>query len=219
MGFAGGIPAREAPLGRKAGNMANYAIRRAKVEDARALLDIYAPYVTDTPVTFETEVPSLTEFSGRIRSVSGDYPYLVCERDGTPIGYAYAHRYKERAAYQWDAELSVYLSGESHGKGLGKSFYTALIEILRLQNIKNVYGCVLCPNESSERLHESFGFMRVGVFRSTGYKCGAWRDVVWFEKQIAPYELEPEPFRSIQTVDEEAIKRILHRAEETLNNK
>ena len=199
--------------------MAEYAIRRAKAEDAQALLTIYAPYVTDTPVTFEYEVPSLSEFTGRIRSVSADYPYLVCERDGIPIGYAYAHRYKERAAYQWDAELSVYLDGKNRGRGLGKAFYAALIEILRLQNIKNVYGCVLCPNESSERLHESFGFARVGVFHSTGYKCGAWRDVVWFEKQIAPYEPEPEPFRSIQTVDQNAIERVLRRAEETLSKK
>jgi phosphinothricin acetyltransferase len=219
MGFKKRQSTLEAPFGRKAGNMANYTIRHAKTEDAQALLTIYAPYVTDTPVTFEYEVPSLGEFTGRIQSVSADYPYLVCERDGTPIGYAYAHRYKERAAYQWDAELSVYLSGESRGRGLGKAFYAALIEILRLQNIKNVYGCVLCPNESSERLHESFGFARVGVFHSTGYKCGAWRDVVWFEKQIAPYEPEPEPFRSIQTVDGEAIERILRGAEETLNKK
>lgn len=209
----------EVPFVRKAENMANYTIRRAKSEDAQALLTIYAPYVTDTPVTFEYEVPSLGEFTGRIQSVSAEYPYLVCERDGTANGYAYAHRYKERAAYQWDAELSVYLDGRSRGQGLGKAFYTALIEILRLQNIKNVYGCVLCPNESSERLHESFGFQRVGVFHSTGYKCGAWRDVVWFEKQIAPYESEPEPFRSIQTVDGEAIERVLCRAEEALNKK
>lgn len=197
--------------------MANYTIRRAKTENALTLLAIYAPYVTGTPVTFEYEVPSLSEFTGRILSVSAEYPYLVCERDGTAIGYAYAHRYKERAAYQWDAELSVYLDGRSRGQGLGKAFYAALIEILRLQNVKNVYGCVLCPNESSERLHESFGFQRVGVFHSTGYKYGAWRDVVWFEKQIAPYENEPEPFRSIQTVDGEAIERVLRRAEEALN--
>ena len=105
--------------------MANYTIRRAKMEDAQALLAIYAPYVTDTPVTFEYEVPSLGEFTGRIQSVSADYPYLVCERDGTAIGYAYAHRYKERAAYQWDAELSVYLSGESRGQGLGPHGWAA----------------------------------------------------------------------------------------------
>ncbi|HWP21522.1 MAG TPA: GNAT family N-acetyltransferase [Candidatus Cryosericum sp.] len=199
--------------------MTNCSIRRAREADAQALLDIYAPYVTDTPVTFEYEVPSLVEFASRIRNVSAEYPYLVCEIGGTIVGYAYAHRYKERAAYQWDAELSVYLDGANRGRGLGKVFYTALIEILALQNGKNVYGCVLCPNEGSERLHESLGFSRVGVFRSTGYKCGAWRDVVWFEKQIAPYELEPEPFCSIQALDGEAIDRVLRRAEEALNTK
>ena len=207
------------PGGGKAENLTNCSIRRAREADAQALLDIYAPYVTDTPVTFEYEVPSLAEFTGRIRSVSAEYPYLVCEIGGTIVGYAYAHRYKERAAYQWDAELSVYLDGANRGQGLGKAFYTALIEILALQNVKNVYGCVLCPNEGSERLHDSFGFSRVGVFHSTGYKCGAWRDVVWFEKQIAPYEPEPEPFRSIQTLDGEAIERVLRRAEESLKKK
>ncbi|MEN6596122.1 MAG: N-acetyltransferase family protein [Clostridiaceae bacterium] len=199
--------------------MTEYSIRRARESDAEELLAIYAPYVTDTPVTFEYEVPSLAEFTGRIRSVSADYPYLVCERGGKIAGYAYAHRYKERAAYQWDAELSVYLEGGSRGRGLGKSFYTALMELLPLQNVKNVYGCVLCPNESSERLHDSLGFSRVGVFRSTGYKCGAWRDVVWFEKQIAPYDSEPEPFRSIQTVDRDAIERVLRRASDALNER
>ncbi len=199
--------------------MTKYSIRRAREADAQALLDIYAPYVTDTPVTFETEVPSLAEFTGRIRSVSAEYPYLVCEIGGTIVGYAYAHRYKERAAYQWDAELSVYLDGASRGRGLGKAFYTALIEILVLQNVKTVYGCVLCPNESSERLHDSLGFSRVGVFRSTGYKCGAWRDVVWFEKQIAPYVPEPESFRSIQMLESEAIERVLRRTEESLKKK
>lgn len=199
--------------------MTNCSIRRAREADAQALLNIYAPYVTDTPVTFEYEVPSLSEFTGRIMSVSADYPYLVCERDGAVIGYAYAHRYKERAAYQWDAELSVYLDGANRGRGLGKAFYTALIEILRLQNIKNVYGCVLCPNENSERLHESLGFARVGVFRSTGYKCGAWRDVVWFEKQIAAYDTEPEPFRSIRTLDQNTVERVLRGAEDMLNER
>ncbi|MEN6340914.1 MAG: N-acetyltransferase family protein [Clostridiaceae bacterium] len=199
--------------------MTEYSIRRARESDAEELLAIYAPYVTDTPVTFEYEVPSLAEFTGRIRSVSADYPYLVCERGGNIAGYAYAHRYKERAAYQWDAELSVYLDGGSRGRGLGKAFYTALMELLPLQNVKNVYGCVLCPNESSERLHDSLGFSRVGVFRSTGYKCGAWRDVVWFEKQIAPYDSEPEPFRSIQTVDRDAIERVLSSASDALNER
>ena len=111
--------------------MEGYGIRLARLEDARALLSIYAPYVTGTSVTFEYEAPSLEEFTGRVKSILADYPYLVCERGGEIVGYAYAHRYKERAAYQWDAELSVYLNEMHHGRGVGRALYGALIEMTR----------------------------------------------------------------------------------------
>ena len=140
-------------------------------------------------------------------------PYLVCEIDGKIVGYAYAHRQAERAAYQWNAELSVYLDRSCTSRGLGRRLYGALMDILRLQGIRTVYGCVTVPNEKSEGLHRALGFRRLGTYRSTGYKCGAWRDVAWFEKPIAPYDQNPEPIRPVEDIPAEALAAILKRYE------
>lgn len=166
-------------------------IRTATEADASELLRIYAPYVEGTPVTFECEVPTLEEFTGRLRDILSGYPYLAAEVDGRIVGYAYAHQHQERAAYQWNAELSVYLDGDFIGGGLGSALYGHLMDILRVQNIRNVYGCVTLPNPASERLHTKFGFRTVGVFERTGYKLGRWHDVIWYEKAIGDTELEP----------------------------
>ena len=190
----------------------NVSIRSAREADAPAILAIYGPYVRDTAVSFECRTPSLPEFAGRIRDISADYPYLVCLRGEEIAGYAYAHRQMEREAYQWNAELSVYLAQGCFRRGIGRALCGALLEILRLQNVRNVYGGVTVPNENSERLHEALGFRRLGTYRATGYKCGAWHDVAWFEKQIAPYTPDPEPFRSIRDVPAEAMAEILDRA-------
>ena len=197
--------------------MEGYGIRLARAEDARALLSIYAPYVTGTSVTFEYEAPSLEEFAGRVTSILADYPYLVCEHGGEIVGYAYAHRYKERAAYQWDAELSIYLSQAQQGRGVGRALYGALIELLRMQNVKNVYGGLLHPNVKSERMHEALGFTRVGFFPQTGYKNGAWRDVVWYGMQISACQGAPEPLRSIRSLDAAAVSEVLARYAARLN--
>lgn len=162
--------------------MINSGIRLAVESDADALLAVYAPYVEKTAVTFEYEVPSPGEFARRIRDVTSFYPWLICEKDGKTAGYAYAHRHKERAAYQWGCELSVYLAQGFMGQGLGAALYQTLIRILQLQNIYNLYACVTLPNKRSERLHEALGFSPAGIWRHTGYKLGAWHDVVWYER-------------------------------------
>ena len=160
-------------------------IRVATPDDAREVLAIYAQSI-DTPVSFEYELPAPEEFVRRIRSTLERYPYLVCCDDaGTVRGYAYAGRFGERPAYQWGAELSIYLDEAVTARGYGSRLYSALIALLRLQGIRAVYGCVTIPNPGSERLHEKLGFRRCGLFRSAGFKCGAWHDVVWFEKEIA----------------------------------
>lgn len=182
--------------------------RFAKPEDATALLNIYAQYI-DTSITFEYDLPTEAIFSGRIAHISQDYPYLVCEEKGKIIGYAYAHRHMERAAYQWNAELSVYLDQARTSKGLGKTFYLLLIEILKLQNIKTVYGCVTLPNIRSESLHNSLGFHVVGTYHNAGFKAGEWHDVIWFEKSIAPYHLTPQPLISIRAIPPEQLQAIL----------
>ena len=183
-------------------------IRFAVPADSTALLRIYAQYI-DTPITFEYVLPSEAEFAARVADISRNYPYLICEEAGQILGYAYAHRQAERAAYQWNAELSVYLDRTCTAQGLGGRLYTTLIELLKLQKIRTVYGCVTMANEPCRKLHQKLGFELLGVYHKTGYKLGQWWDVGWYEKSIAPYGGDPEPPRSIREVPPEQIARIL----------
>lgn len=179
--------------------------RFVSADDTAALLNIYAQYI-DTPITFECELPSFGAFQNRIADISARWPYIVCEEEGVPHGYAYAHSAFKRAAYQWDAELSIYIDRTFTSRGLGSKMYSLLIDILRLQGIRTVYGVVTVPNPASERLHLSLGFQEAGTFHSTGYKCGKWQDVTWFEKQILPCTCAPSPVRSINSVAADAEK-------------
>ena len=138
----------------------SFTIRRAEAADGPALAAVYAPY-TETGLTFESPAPTPEEFTARITDTLKGYPFLVCERDGRPVGYAYAHRYRPRAAYDWDAELSVYLEQGCTGRGLGRALYGALLDLLKAQGYVNIYGTVSVPNPPSERLHESMGFRLV----------------------------------------------------------
>ena len=186
------------------------SIRFAALSDCRAMLDIYAQYI-DTTITFETAVPSEKEFSGRIENISREYPWIVWEEDGRIRGYAYAHRLHERAAYQWDAELSVYLDKNCVSRGMGRRLLLTLFDILRMQGIHTVYSIVTSPNEKSERLQYSLGFRLIGVHRNTGYKNGRWIDVSWFERAIAAYDAAPRPFVSIDRVDREKLAMIVEK--------
>ena len=183
-------------------------IRMATTADTAELLAIYGQYI-DTPITFEYELPTQAEFSARIAGILEEYPYLVWEEDGHIRGYGYAHRHMERAAYQWNAELSVYLDRAFTSRGLGGRLYRVLMELLRLQGVRTAYGCVTLPNEKSEGLHRALGFRQLGVYRNTGYKCGAWHDVAWFEKALGPYGGAPEPVRPFPAVPEEAVRAVL----------
>ena len=159
-------------------------IRFAAIDDSAALLDIYAQYI-HTHITFEYELPSAAEFARRISSTLADgYPYLVCQDGDEVLGYAYAHRLGERAAYQWNAELSIYLSSRAAGRGLGTALYLTLMDLLRLQGVKTVCGIVTRPNPASEGLHRALGFRLTGVREKAGYKNGTWHDVMWLEKPL-----------------------------------
>ncbi len=189
-------------------------VRFAEETDAKELLKIYGQYI-DTSITFEYCLPSEEEFRQRIRNVKQEgYPYLVCMEDGRITGYAYAHRPFERAAYQWDAELSIYLDRSCTCGGLGGRLYGILLELLKMQGVRTVYGCVVSPNPKSERLHERMGFQRIGVFKNTGYKNGTWLDVVWFEKKIGSFSGGPEPVKPVWELEERERKRILCAAEQ-----
>ena len=184
------------------------AIRFAELKDVPSVLKIYEQYI-DTAITFEYNLPTETEFTERLTSIYTIYPYLVLEEEGRIIGYAYAHRQMERAAYQWNAELSVYIDRSFVSKGYGKRLYAALIELLKLQGVKNVYGGVTVPNEKSEKLHIGLGFKFIGKYHNTGYKCGAWHDVSWYEKEILPCDAEPDSIIPICHIPQEHITAIL----------
>lgn len=184
-------------------------IRPAGEDDCGDILAVYAPYVESTGITFEVDVPRPEDFLARIRKIKSRYPYLVAVAEGRTVGFAYAGELMERAAYQWNAALSVYLQGDFSGRGLGTAFYRALIEILKLQNFQSVYGVVTLPNPASVKLHQKFGFRSVGHYEKAGYKCGAWHDVMFFEKHIGEHGSRPGPPIPITGLAESDIADIL----------
>ena len=186
-------------------------LRFAAPEDAGALLSIYGQYI-DTAITYEEVLPSPADFAARIREIGAVYPYLVAEEDGRVLGYAYAHRVHERAAYQWDAELSIYLAPEARGRGLGTRLYTALIALLRLMGVRTVSALVTLPNEASEGLHRRMGFAPLCVYKNSGWKAGAWHDTCYFERQLGPYD-EPAPLLPVGALDGARVASILREAE------
>ena len=185
-------------------------LRFAGTEDAPALLAIYAQYI-GTGVTFEYDLPSVSEFARRIGAFSREFPYLICMDGEEIVGYAYAHRPFERKAYDWDVELSIYLDEGCTSRGVGRKMYDVLLRILTMQRVKTAYGLVTLPNEKSRRLHEKMGFHVAGILHNAGYKNGQWRDVCWFEKQLGEYEIPPQPVIPIGDLDPSAIQAILDR--------
>lgn len=169
-------------------------LRTVTAADAQALLDIYAPYVETTAISFEYESPSVEEFAGRIEEVLQRFPYLAAEEDGHILGYAYAHPYGVRKAYSWAVELSIYLAPESRGKGIGRKLYEAMEVLLRAQNITNLYVLVAAVDVEDEYLthdslkfHAAMGYSQVGKLHKAGYKFGRWYDMVTMEKIIADH--------------------------------
>ena len=162
-------------------------IRPVKLSDAPEILEIYTPYIKNTPITFETQVPSLKSFQERMEKITQRYPYLVCEQEGKVVGYAYASQYRERAAYRYSIELSIYVDQSCQRQGIGKALYTQLFQQLKTYGFYTAYACITMPNENSVRLHQAFGFQKIGVFHNAGYKAGKWLDVLWMEKPLKEY--------------------------------
>lgn len=185
-------------------------IRFAQLSDAPALLSIYAHYVENSVITFEYDVPSLEEFEGRMMKIQREYPYLVCELDQNIVGYAYAHRHMERAAYQWNVEVSIYLLPQVQRRQIGTALYTALLEILKLQGLQTAISCITLPNDASLALHRSFGFTEIGVLRNAGYKFDAWRDVIWLQKALHEHPVPVQEWISIEQLDYIRIMEIFH---------
>ena len=174
-----------------------FIVRPARESDAAACLEIYAPFVRDTAVSFEAQVPSLEIYRGRILETLQRTPWLVAEQEGRVAGFAYATRHRERAAYQWSVEVTVYLAPQFQRQGLGRKLYAPLFHCLRAQGFCNAYAVITLPNPASVALHEKLGFLPVGVFGKAGFKLGRWHDVGWWGLPLREPPNDPEPPRPL----------------------
>lgn len=181
-------------------NHNNIQIRTASADDAKALLEIYTPYVEKTAITFEYDIPTLQEFENRINRTLKNYPYLVAEQNGELLGYAYTGPFVGRAAYGWSAEVSIYLKETKRKMGIGRRLYDALEQISKAQNILNLNACIGYTEMEDEHLtnnsmefHAHMGYTLVGRFHNSGYKFGRWYDMIWMEKLIGEHSDTPLP--------------------------
>jgi phosphinothricin acetyltransferase len=172
-------------------------LRFATEDDALAISTIYSPVVRGTAISFEVEPPSVEEMVRRIAKITAAYPWLVCEEAGAIQGYAYASQHRERAAYQWSVDVSVYVHEDWRGKRIGRALYTSLFAMLRSLGYVNVYAGITLPNPASVGLHEAMGMAPIGVYPHTGYKLGEWHDVGWWRGLLQPIPSEPQPPSSI----------------------
>lgn len=168
-------------------------IRTADAADAKGILEIYAPHVLHTPVTFETAVPLIEEMQSRIASCLQKFPWLVCQIEEEIAGYAYAHTHREREAYQWTCECSVYVHEKHQGRGIGTALYQSLFGILKQQGLVNLYAGIVLPNAASVTLHERCGFVLFAEYDNIGYKAGTWHKVGWWSLQLNDHQPKPPP--------------------------
>lgn len=171
-------------------------VRLATAADGAAIAGIYAPIVRDTAISFEAVPPAADEMSARITATSSFAPWLVSTRAGEIAGYAYAARHRERAAYQWSVDVSVYVAAAHHRRGVARALYQVLFRLLALQGFHTAHAGIALPNPASVALHESLGFVPIGIYPSVGWKHGAWRDVGWWRLPLRPTIDAPAPPRS-----------------------
>jgi L-amino acid N-acyltransferase YncA len=199
--------------------MATPVVRLITSDDAEASLAVYAPYVRNTIISFEYEVPTLDEWKARIETNTSKYPWLVCEHDGMIVGYAYGSTHRHRTAYSWSPESTIYMAENYHRRGIARILYETLFALLRLQGYYNVYAGAGLPNDKSVRFHQALGFEDIGVFRKVGYKLGNWHDTRWFQLQLAPHPDKPAfPKKLADVADTEAFKQILEKANDRIRN-
>lgn len=196
-------------------------VRSAVPADAEQILEIYTPFVISedcsiSNVSFELEAPGVEEFRQRIVDISSKYPYLVGEVDGQILGYVYCHPYRERLAYQWAVEVTIYLAPGAQGRGLGRVLYEAMEDILRLQGITMAYSCITLGNEHSIKMHEALGYRLIGTFTNSGYKNCMWLDTVWLEKQLQDCPPLPNYIKGWRELDPEQVDAVLDEASERM---
>jgi phosphinothricin acetyltransferase len=194
---AAGDAGRIVPRPVAGGDLGRLKIRLASADDAAAIASIYAPYVADTFVSFETEPPDAAEFRRRIEAGGDLYPWFVAEADARLLGYACASAFRTRRAYRFTVETSVYLATNAVGRGVGRTLYTRLLETLEAQGFAQAIGAISLPNPASVRLHEALGFAHAGTYRDVGYKLGSWHSVGLWQRPLGAVgdpPREPRPF-------------------------
>lgn len=209
-------------------------IEKVTVEDAEELLSIYAPYVQETAISFECEVPSLEEFRDRIHNISAILPYIKAVENEKVLGYAYAGRFKGRKAYDWSVEVTVYVKKEARRSGIGRMLYTALEDSLKQMGVLNMNACISVPRGEDEHLtndsvhfHRRMGFEEVGTFHNSGYKFDTWYDMIWMEKMIGEHTEQQEEvrfgewmiLRSYQPSDCEEMAELFYQTVHSVNAK
>lgn len=176
-------------------------IRFATQDDASGILEIYAPYVLSTTVTFEVTVPKEQDFKVRIASISASMPYLVCEIDGKIAGFAYAGGHKSNPAFSWNTNVNVYISDTYQRCNIASALYLAIISLLKAQGYRSIFAIVTASDVKSESFHNAFGFLKVGTLENIGYKLGAWHSVSIFEKQLDTSTSAPATTKGITQLD------------------
>ena len=185
-------------------------IRLAHADDAAAVHDIYTPSVISGVATFETELPGVEAMRERIVGRMRHYPWLIWEEDGRVLAYAYASRFRERAAYDWIAETSIYVHPDAQRRGIARRLYGVLLDAMRLQGLNQAVGVITLPGEGSVTMHQAMGFTPAGVWRSSGYKLGRWWDVGVWQKELQAPETPPLPVRPFaQLADDLALRALL----------
>jgi phosphinothricin acetyltransferase len=159
--------------------------------DAAACAAIYAPSVESTPISFELTAPDAAELARRIEKYSATHQFLVAEEAGEVVGYAYACRWRERPAYDWSVEVSVYVDPSRQGEGIGRALYTELFDGLRTQGYRIAVAGITLPNPASIALHERLGFAPIGALREIGWKVSAWHDVGYWQLHLLPDATDP----------------------------
>ena len=176
-------------------------LRLAEADDATRITAIYAPFCLETAVSFETVAPDEATMRERIRGLAERHPWLVAVSEtGDVLGYAYAAKHRERAAYRWSVDFTVYLAPAGKGRGIGTDLYMALVAICRFLGYHRAFAGITLPNEPSVRLHEKIGFRPIGIYRRVGFKLGKWHDVGWWSLDLLPEGSAPGEPRSMKSI-------------------
>lgn len=199
--------------------MNHYSIRLVTPADAASCLEVYAPYVRTTAISFEYEVPTIPAFEKKIEKIMEQYPWLVCIYKNEVVGYTYGSMHRERTAYQWSPESTVYLKETFHQKGIARILYETLFDLLRMQGYFSIYASVLSSNNKSVAFHRKMGFEEIGLFKNIGYKLGTWHSNLWFQYFLQEHCVQPTaPLAINQIVKDEHFINILQSANEKLKD-